>query len=197
MSVMFIGEARADVVRGRFEGPSQRGSGSAACVGPQVPRKRLVIKFVLVGALQPDLVFQPLPDPALAFVRFVGEFFEAVEALVEDVVDGRVERGEPHVLDDDGAARELERGPAEHFRVVVGRRDLLSEPHRFRRIARVVRVVEEAGADRLGRGGPAEGRAGEWSHLGLVARRVTAAGCRRSFSAQHEAILALLKARGR
>ena len=122
---------------------------------------------MLVGALQPDLVLEPLPDPTLVFVRFVGESFEAVEALVEDVVDGRVERGEPHVLDDDGAARELEGGPAEHFRVVVGRRDLLSEPHRFRRIARIVRVIKEGGADRLGCGGPAEGRAGESSHFGL------------------------------
>ena len=120
--------------------------------------------FVLVVALQRNLVFQPFPDPTVLSVSFVGEFLETVETLIKDFVDGRVERGEPHVLDDDGAARELERGPAEHFRVVVGRRDLLSEPHRLRRVARVVRVVEEAGADRLRCGGAAEGRALESSH---------------------------------
>ena len=102
--------------------------------------------------------------PVRYMVQHLGE---AVEALVEDFVDGRVERGGPHVLDDDGARGELEGGPAEHFRVVVGRRDLLAEPHRLRRVARIVRVVEEARADRLGRGGPAEGRAGESSHFGL------------------------------
>ena len=68
-------QARADVVRGRFEGRSSGGLVRRCGVGPQVPRKSLVIKFVLVAALQPDLVLEPFPDPTLVFVRFVGEFF--------------------------------------------------------------------------------------------------------------------------
>ena len=120
--------------------------------------------FVLVVALQRNLVFQPFPNPTVLSVSFVGEFLETIETLIEDFVDGRVERGEPHVLDDDGARGELEGGPAEHFRVVVGRRDLLSEPHRFRRVARIVRVIKEGGADRLGCGGAAKGRSLEGCH---------------------------------
>ena len=119
--------------------------------------------FVLVVALQRNLMFQPFPNPTVLSVSFVGEFLETIETLIEDFVDGRVERGGPHVLDNHGARGQLE-GRAAERRVAVGRRELLPELHRFRRVARIVRVIEEARAYGLRRGGPAKSRALESRH---------------------------------
>ena len=119
--------------------------------------------FVLVVALQRNLVFQPFPNPTVLSVSFVGEFLETIEARVEDFINSRVERGEPHVLDDDGARGELE-GRAAERRAAVDRRDLLPELLSLRGVPGVIGVVEEARAYGLGRGGPAEGRSLESRH---------------------------------